>query len=292
MERGERIRGALFGVACGDALGGTLEFTSKSKGEKLYGYHKEIIGGGAMHLKPGDITDDTIMTMAVAEGIIENPENPIEAIGRRFVDWYLTGPIDIGNTCSDAISKYIQSGSWEAASLYVDKITGGRTAGNGTLMRCIAPALFYRGYEKMISVTRAQSEMTHYDKQASEACTLYNTIIYKYLAGEDKEKAVLDTLKENKKYESVFQINKDELHPSGYVVDSFKCALWAFLNHSNVEDIICAAVNLYGDPDTIGAITGGLAGTYYGYNAIPERWRNKLIVKEKLMLISEKLNQD
>ena len=290
MERIERVLGALFGVACGDALGGTLEFTSESEGKKLYGYHKEIIGGGFMSLSPGEVTDDTIMTIAVAEGIIENPNIPIEAIGKRFVSWYNTDPKDIGITCQDAIARYIKSNDWNDASLYVHSISNGMTAGNGTLMRCIPAALYYRDYDKMVEVTKAQSKMTHYDEKASEACILYNTIVYKYLKGEDKEKAIVETLKGYKEYENIMFVDRQELNPSGYVVDTFQCALWCFINNSNVEDIICEAVNLYGDPDTIGAIAGGLAGVYYGYNNIPRRWTDKIILKDKLLKLSDKLN--
>lgn len=291
MERTERVLGALFGVASGDALGGTLEFISESEGKNLYGYHKEIIGGGLMKLSPGEVTDDTIMTIAVAEGIIENPKNPIEAIGNRFVSWYNTKPKDIGITCQDAIERYIKSKDWEDASLYTHKISGEMTAGNGTLMRCIPAALYYSDYDKMVEVTKAQSKMTHYDEKASDACSLYNTIVYKYLKGEDKEKAVVETLKGYKEYENIMLVDKRELNPSGYVVDTFQCALWCFMNNSNVEDIICEAVNLYGDPDTIGAIAGGLAGVYYGYSNIPKRWTDKIILRDKLVKLCDKLNK-
>jgi ADP-ribosylglycohydrolase len=74
MDRYERMLGGLFGVACGDALGGTLEFMSKDEINRKYGYLKEIIGGGCWDLKPGEVTDDTMMTIAVAEGILDNPE--------------------------------------------------------------------------------------------------------------------------------------------------------------------------------------------------------------------------
>lgn len=84
-------------------------------------------------------------------------------------------------------------------------------------------------------------------------------------------------------------MTKDDLRASGYVVDTLQCALWCFINNDNVEDIICEAVNLYGDPDTIGAIAGGLAGVYYGYRSIPERWKEKILVKEKLKNIAEKI---
>jgi len=290
MERIDRIMGALFGVACGDALGGTLEFMSKKHGKSLYGYHKEMIGGGLMHLKPGEVTDDTMMTIAVAEGIIENKQAPINNIGEKFISWYNTDPKDIGITCSDAISKYLKCGDWNEASLYVHNISGGMSAGNGSLMRCIPVALCYGDIYKLVEVSRAQSKMTHFDEKASDACIIYNMIVYKYLNGENKDKAVIEAIKGNKEYENIFSLKKEMLNPSGYVVDSLKCALYCFLKNSNVGDIICEAVNLYGDPDTIGAIAGGLAGAYYGYSNIPERWRNKIILKNKLKSIAEKLN--
>ncbi|GKU29299.1 ADP-ribosylglycohydrolase family protein [Clostridium folliculivorans] len=290
MIRLERILGGVFGVACGDALGGTLEFTPKSLGMKTYGYHKEIIGGGVMNLKPGEVTDDTVMTIAVAEGILEDPNSPIEAIGRRFVNWFNSNPPDIGITCKDAICEFIDCGDWKEAGIRVFNYSNGMNAGNGSLMRCLPAVLYYENFDKMVEVTKAQSDMTHYNKKASDACILYNTIAYKLLNGEDKLEAVKAVVKGYEEYEKVFYIKKEELTPSGYVVDSLQCALWCFINNNNVEDIICEAVNLYGDPDTIGAIAGGLAGAYYGYNAIPNRWKNKIIVKSTLEDIATKFN--
>jgi len=92
MDRYERILGGLFGVACGDALGGTLEFMSKYEIETKYGYLKDIIGGGCWDLKPGEVTDDTMMTIAVAEGILDNPENPIEDIGNTLLNGMTVNP--------------------------------------------------------------------------------------------------------------------------------------------------------------------------------------------------------
>ena len=291
MDRLERVLGGLFGVASGDALGGTLEFTPKYIGVEKYGYHKEIIGGGKMHLESGQVTDDTIMTIAVGEGILENFNAPISPIGRRFVEWFNSNPPDIGITCQEAISEFIHCGDWTEASLKVYKYSNGMNAGNGTLMRCIPVALFYRDLDKMVEITKAQSDMTHYNEKASDACILYNTIVYKYLDGGDKLETIKEVIKGHEEYEKVFQMKKENLNPSGYVVDTLQCALWCFINNSNVEDIICEAVNLYGDPDTIGAIAGGLAGVYYGYAAIPERWREKILVKEKLLVLAKILDE-
>lgn len=286
MDRLDRIKGGLFGVACGDALGGTLEFTPKHIGVKLYGYHKDIIGGGKMNLKPGDVTDDTVMTIAVAEGILEDPEFPIDAIGRRFVNWYKSNPPDIGITCRDAIGEFINCGDWKEAGLTVYKYSNGMNAGNGSLMRCIPVPLFYDDFNKMIKITRTQSDMTHFNEKTSDACIIYNTIVYKYLYGGEKLEVVKEAVKGYEAYERVFSLTKEQLRPSGYVVDSLQCALWCFISYDNPEDIICEAVNLYGDSDTIGAIAGGLAGVYYGYKSIPERWKEKIIVKESLINIA------
>lgn len=76
MEKYSRILGGLFGVACGDALGGTLEFLTQDEGKSKYGYLKDIVGGGYWELDAGEVTDDTMMTIAVAEGILDNPESP------------------------------------------------------------------------------------------------------------------------------------------------------------------------------------------------------------------------
>jgi ADP-ribosyl-[dinitrogen reductase] hydrolase len=290
MEKLNRILGGLFGVACGDALGGTLEFMDEEEGREEYGFHTEIIGGGLMNLKPGEVTDDTCMTIHVAKGILDNPEEPVEHIGRYFVEWHNIPPKDEGNVIYYAIKFYLECGNWKDASERTCDYLDGRCAGNGTLMRCIPPALYYRDYDKMVKVTREQSDMTHDDEKCSEACILYNTMVFRYLNNEDKMEALRKVLK-GTRYEDVFGMKRHELNPSGYVVDSMLCALWCFINHDNPEDIICEAVNLYGDPDTIGAIAGGLAGVYYGYDLLPERWRDKILVKDELLGIAEEFNR-
>lgn len=285
MDRLNRILGGLFGVACGDALGGTLEFVDGDEGRETYGYHKDIIGGGLMDLKPGEVTDDTIMTMCVAKGILENPEDPMDNIGEHFIAWHMTFPKDEGLTIRTALDMYLRHKNWETAAKKTQEYCRGRGAGNGTLMRCIPAALYYREYNKMVEITKKQSDMTHLNEKCAEACTLYNTMVYRYLKGEGKVDVLKDVLR-GTEYETVFEIKREDLHPSGYVVDTMLCALWSFINHDDLENIICEAVNLYGDPDTIGAIAGGIAGVYYGYEAIPDRWKSVILVKDELLGIA------
>lgn len=289
MKKEDRIFGGLFGVACGDALGGTLEFLSKKEGKEEYGYLKEIIGGGVWNLKPGEVTDDTMMTIAVAEGILENPKDPLKSIGKNFISWYDTDPKDVGNTVKLAMEGYKKYNSWKKASSYAHKQLSQHSAGNGTLMRCIPVALYYDDLKNIIKISKEQSMLTHYDEKAAEACELYNTIIYRYLNGEEKLKVIEEETLKYQDYEDIMSTKKIELSPSGYVVDTLQCALWCFINTSNSEDAICEAVNIYGDPDTIGAIAGGLAGVYYGIDNIPKRWREKILVKDKLIEIGRKI---
>ena len=88
----DRVRGALYGVAIGDAMGGPLEFLDANEIKMRYGQVREMIGGGWLNLKPGEVTDDTQMTLCVAEGILENPNDPVQTIGRRFIEWYGSKP--------------------------------------------------------------------------------------------------------------------------------------------------------------------------------------------------------
>jgi len=289
MEKYSQILGGLFGVACGDALGGTLEFLSQDEGKKKYGYLKDIIGGGCWNLEPGEVTDDTMMTIAVAEGILENTENPIPCVGDRFMAWYYSNPKDIGNIIETALEEYDRNKDWTRTAVVAHEYNCGRSAGNGSLMRCIPVALFYEDINKMTEVTEQQSKMTHFDEKATRACILYNKLVHRYLNNEFKIPAIREVVREFPEYNLVFKIGKKELKSSGYVVDTLVSSLWSFVNTSTFEDAVCEAVNLCGDADTVGAITGGLAGVYYGFDSIPVRWKEKILVKDKLVEIIQRI---
>lgn len=288
MDKYERVLGGLFGVACGDALGGTLEFMSRDEIKRKYGYLKDIIGKD-YYTKPGEVSDDTMMTIAVAEGILDNPENPIEDIGKHFIKWYDSNPRGIGNIVRNALDEYKRSNDWKKAAYYAHKATGGMSAGNGSLMRCLPVALYYTDVNKMLEITASQSMLTHYDRRATDACQLYNLLAYDYLNEKLKEPTIKKHIEKYPDYKLVFSLSKDELKPSGYVFDTLVCALWCFINTSSFEDAVCEAANLGGDADTVAAITGGIAGVYYGYNSVPERWKEKISVKERLTSVAQRI---
>ena len=111
--RADRMRGALYGLACGDALGATTEFMSAAEIRDRYGPDgvHDLVGGGWLHLPPGATTDDTAMALCVAEGIAAAGRDAplpaiVDAVGERFVRWYESRPPDVGATVARAIHSY------------------------------------------------------------------------------------------------------------------------------------------------------------------------------------------
>jgi len=288
----DRIRGAMYGVAVGDALGAPLEFMTAESIMKEHGLVKDMIGGGWLNVWPGEITDDTQMTIAVAKGITEQPDNPIQAIGMRFIEWFASGPKDVGATCATSIRRAIAVAQdkanpspedWLEASTYTDLITGGRSAGNGSLMRTAYVGLYYIDERDVHNIAGVVSKMTHHDRVAAQDCQAYSIMIRRIIEEPAVGKRLAIIQDVLRVWPSGERYNLDELssedyvpNPTGYVVDSFATALHCIETTYSFEDAVVKAVNLGGDADTIGAITGGLAGALYGYRSIPERWTRAL----------------
>ena len=273
-DKKDRIRGALYGVAVGDALGAPLEFMTAEEILAKYGAPvREMVGGGWLSVVPGEVTDDTQMTLAVAEGIAAHPENPIPDIGQRFIAWHDSRPKDIGNTCRIAIQtakRLIASGvdeteAWQRAGEEVAAQSNGQNAGNGALMRTVYPALYY-SKDKAQKKAAVIGAMTHRNDSSDKHCRLYVELIADAL---NNPEIALQTVRE-------IAADMKDLPPTGWVVGSFACAVKAIAQNESFEDAIVQAVNLGGDADTIGAIAGGLAGAIYGCSEIPERWKNCL----------------
>lgn len=275
-------RGALYGVAVADALGATLEFMSAAEIARRYGTLRDIVGGGWLALRPGQVTDDTEMTLAVAEGIAEQPDAPVEAVGRRFIEWLDTQPRDVGRTCAVALN-YARRRGWADAARFAHYDLGGRSAGNGSLMRSAYPGLWYADRAQALRVAVELSRMTHYDPLASEACELYTEAIWDMARGGVPARQALKAAFGGTRYQAALA-GQAQLDPTGFVVDTLNCALDAVARTSSLEDAIVRAVNLGGDADTVGAVAGGLAGAMYGYDSIPTRWREALDVRTRARL--------
>lgn len=298
------IGGALFGVAVGDALGAPLEFMSAEQIKCQHGTVKEMIGGGWLNVKPGEVTDDTQMAIAVALAVAMHPEAPEPWAGQNFAQWAMGGPKDIGGTCRSSITNALQMmlkrpelknckglapyELWAEASQLTAKQNGSRSAGNGALMRTVYPGLFYAEESRAVEVADRIGRLTHWDDLSTEACVLYTKMLYSLIKNHTEPQAERYCMIENILIGTQYELHEEpaQLNPTGFVVDSFKCALYSIRSTESFEDAVVTAVNMGGDADTIGAITGGLAGALYGYERIPLRWRMALDSETKSVLIS------
>jgi ADP-ribosyl-[dinitrogen reductase] hydrolase len=282
-----KIKGALFGFAIGDALGGTTEFLTKEDIKREYGLVKEIVGGGVWNLEKGETTDDTAMTLAVAKGVLKNPNDPVEAIGEEFLKWYASHPKDIGVIIRTVLGVY--DGNWfETAKKAHFQYLNEMSAGNGSLMRCLPVALAYCDMEEVEAITRKQSKMTHYDPLADEACMIYNRIAFAVLHGKVLKEAIMDEIK-GTRYESALTGEKPTCPPDGFVVHTMKWVLYWLLNSETYLDVVVGAANEGYDTDTVAAIAGGLAGLEYGFEGLPSEFCEILLVKRDLGELSSEL---
>ncbi|MGB8645530.1 MAG: ADP-ribosylglycohydrolase family protein [Anaerolineae bacterium] len=299
-----RLEGALLALACGDALGAPAEFQSQAEVKRRWGTLQDMVGGGLW--APGEWTDDTGMTLAVAEGILENPDDPVDAIGRRFIEWRKTAK-DVGTTIGAALNAY--HGNWAEASRNTPQARAGMAAGNGALMRTLPVALAYADPDKMLRVSAQVSAMTHWDPQAEMCCAIYCWWIQELLDGAAMSKAWQAAIEMGKKLaragnlvpgtpgtqplpknfwtrlEAVESKVYTDLQPSGYagyVVDCLEAAAWACLKCNSLEEALIKLVNLAGEADTMAAVAGGAVGACWGAAAIPARWLDKLMAQPRI----------
>jgi ADP-ribosyl-[dinitrogen reductase] hydrolase len=283
----DKIKGGLLGFAVGDALGATTEFMSPEEIQKEHDRVTSIIGGGVWEVKPGETTDDTAMTLAVANGIIANSLHPIEEIGKRFLKWRDTHPKDIGITIRAVFGN--NQGDWFKAAETTHDQLHGKSAGNGSLMRCLPIALAYSDQKKMDELSSLQSKMTHYDDLASEACVLYNRIAKRVLEGEELRASILEEVKSTQYEQGLFQ--EPACPPDGFVVHTMKWVLYWLLTCHTFEEVVIGAANMGSDSDTIAAIAGGLKGVEVGFNKLPYEYLSKLLERVQLEEIAAVINE-
>jgi ADP-ribosyl-[dinitrogen reductase] hydrolase len=280
----ERYQGCLLGLAVGDAVGTTLEFTAKGSFSPI----DDLVGGGPFNLAAGQWTDDTSMALCLAESLIYNKGfNPKDQMN-RYCNWWQYGYMsstgecfDIGGTVSQALNCYLETGNVFAGSIEPE------SAGNGSLMRLAPIALFFRGDDKaLVKYSGESSRTTHGTAECIDACEYFSCLLDQVFNGITKEK-LLSAVSYKPETANISQIatgsfmSKPEadIHGNGYVVDSLEAALWSFFSTNTFESAILSAANLGEDADTTAAICGQIAGAYYGISGIKSSWLDKLHMK-------------
>jgi len=283
----DRRRGALVGLAVGDALGAAVEFRRPGGFEPVAGYR----AGGPHGLGPGEWTDDASMALALADSIALAGWD-LNDQAERYVSWWRTGAYSVNGRCFDigvqtsrALSRFLKtkdartsSGAEESAS------------GNGSIMR-LAPIPIhfvdlYPGNVVQLAHLAGESSLpTHASPQCVSACRYMAVVLAALMSGEDRD-AVLapgwEPLREINAVEPLHPLIQNvaegsfrrkrppEIKGSGWVVESLEAALWAFHDAESFEEAVLKAVNLGDDADTTGAICGQFAGALWGESGIPE----------------------
>jgi ADP-ribosyl-[dinitrogen reductase] hydrolase len=295
----DRAAGALLGLACGDALGRPVEFDSAAQIEREHGRVTEMLANGTHGQPAGTITDDTEMALCIARSLVEHDGFEPADVADRFVDWYDSGPFDIGLMTADALREIRSGTSWEDAGRVVwESRPEGQNAGNGSVMRCVPYAIAYADdHDRLADVSRQSSAITHADPRCTTGCAVLNLTIAGLLtdaadplgnalaAVEDEAPAeLLDALEPVPD-----EIDPATLRSSGYVVHTLQTALFHGLTADSAEDAIVTAVSMGEDTDTVGAVTGAVAGARFGADALPERWLAELDVRDELAALGSRL---
>lgn len=291
----DRYRGALLGLAVGDALGAAVEFKSQGTFEPVTGMR----GGGPHPIEPGDWTDDTSMALCLAESLVEcGGFDPADQM-RRYIRWWRDGHFssigwcfDIGITTSSALARFESSEEPYSGS------TEPRAAGNGSLMRLApVPLAFSADLAAVEAHSAGSSRTTHGAPQAVDACRFFGVVLASAVRGTPKDALLsrdeftgeLVPEVEAVATGSYRERRSSEIRGTGYVVDSLEAALWAFASTDSFADAVLAAVNLGDDSDTTGAVCGQIAGAFYGADAIPSDWLEQLTMREEIAALADRL---
>jgi len=261
------FRGMFWGLVVGDCLGSPIQFSEKDQHPHI----TEMVACPIFHTPPGYWTDDSSMAFCVADSAVRCGGYDLQNIADTFVRWYREGfwsslphAFDVGHATQEAIYA-IENGS----------LSNGfeESQGNGSIMR-LAPAyiLNYGNIDR--TILHEVSDLTHNSEKVRETVDLMDTVLDEHMQGRRTSvKSIYGT--------------RDEVDNSGWAVSTLQAALWAFHTTESFEDGMIAAVNLGGDSDTIGAVYGQIAGAYYGFDAIPERWLAAIKDRDKISELIE-----
>jgi ADP-ribosylglycohydrolase len=295
----QRRRGALWGLAIGDALGAPVEFQPPMSFPPVTGYN----WGGPHSLEPGQWTDDTSLALALADSIAQAGWDLRDQL-QRYVAWFRQGEysvngrcFDIGITTGHALTRFEKEGNPRTCGDPSDYASG-----NGSIMR-LAPVviryvdLFPDRIEELSRLAAESSLTTHASPACQSSCRYMALLLAGLMQGLDRDEVLapdwppLQTLREigplhadvEKVAAGSFHQREDyEIVGSGYVVQCLEAALWAFHDAADFRQAVLRAVNLGDDSDTTGAVCGQIAGACWGEAGIPAEWLQDLARRDLL----------
>ena len=302
----DRARGALLGLACGDAVGTTLEFKRPGTFEPI----DDMVGGGPFNLEPGEWTDDTTMALCMAESILDMAQLDMAVLKmavmdladhhRRYLLWRDHGYFsvkgrcfDIGGTTSSQLRRF------ETTGIPIDPNPDDNSAANGSLMR-LAPAPIVWRHDLAEAAERSgeSSRSTHAADRPVDACRLFGAMLAALIEGMPFDQVTAPEFWEWGNLHPQIAAIADgsyrrkeppQIRGTGFCVDALEAALWAVNGAESFREAVLRAANLGDDADTTAAIAGQLAGARWGAEAIPAEWREKVSMHDRILSIADNL---
>jgi len=302
------VKAGILGFAVGDALGVPVEFAPREELEFFPVTDMQEFGA---HKQPkGTWSDDTSMTLATMDGIIQSNGINYTQIANNFC-WWACGKkynahdyvFDMGITTHKALQDYLILGldpTKAGGKGYYDN-------GNGSLMRILPLAYYFKENQtsdlEMATIINNISSITHGHEISCMGCYLYTKYAMSLLEGKSFQESYNDLQKVDvSMYSDTTQLSYERIlsgdlgkikdssliSSAGFVVSSLEASIWSCLNTNDYKEAVLKAVNLGEDTDTVCALAGGLAGIKYGYNDIPEKWLNTLVKKDYIEDLSNK----
>lgn len=307
-EKNSLVIASCFGFCVGDALGVPVEFETREI--RNQDPIREMRAYGTYHQYFGTWSDDSSLVFCTMESLIHGYN--LNDMCNRFSLFYQEGywtpfgkVFDIGITTATAMERF-QSG--------IDPIKCGgdqeNDNGNGSLMRML-PLVFFlqnKNEKDKLKFISEVSSLTHRHKRSILACLIYIEFMNLLIHKKNKDFAYKDALiwseklkngpfsAERKNFERILsgrliELDRNQIHSSGYVVDTLEAAIWCFMTSNNFEGTIFNAINLGNDTDTIAAIAGSMAGIYYGFDSIPTRWVETMARKQDIYDLAVSFSQ-
>lgn len=293
-DRDSRARGAMLGLAVGDAIGTTVEF--KARGQ--FAPVTDMVGGGTFGLQAGQWTDDTSMALCLGASLLAHGFDRADQLD-RYLQWHDDGYMsstgrcfDIGITTSEALERYRRTGHTRPGP------ADPNTAGNGSIMRLAPVVIYFQDTpDEALRYAEEQSKTTHRAPECLMACRLMAEVMLRALAGLPKAAVLapsVQALPLTPGLAAVAQAeyprkSEDAIRGSGYVVESLEAALWCFHGTARFDACVLRAANLGQDADTTAAVAGQIAGAYYGDEAISAVWRKRLYWGEQIGAMATRL---
>ena len=289
----EKVIGCLVGLACGDAVGTTLEFLPRGSFKPL----EDMVGGGPFNLQKGQWTDDTSMALCLAHSLVHvNGFDPIDQMN-RYCNWYRYGYMsstgdcfDIGITVSRALKDYLSTGNPYSGPS--DEFS----SGNGSLMRLAPIPMFYhRDHSEALRLAEESSKTTHGSKLCLESSKLFCDLLIRAMLYSEKNQVLNSTYESTSEAvnkiarKTYLEMSYEDLTGGGFVIESLESALWCFCHGNSFKECILLAANIGNDADTTAAICGQIAGAFYGIEQIPKDWVESLTDSKEILSIANNL---